>query len=603
MPKPKSRQKKAPGNVTARLRHSRGWLAALVALFGIGVAAFLWMRRQPNAQEQQYKPRPRGEVTFAKHIAPIVYEQCAPCHRPGEPGPFNLLTYDDVKKRARQVAEVTQGRVMPPWLPAEGYEPLADRRRLTVEQIGLIQQWVVEGSVEGNAADLPPKPQWAEGWQLGPPDLIARMPEPYTLPADGKDVYRNFIIPTSLATNRFVRAVEFRPGSKAIHHAFIRFDRSRDTRRLDAKDPDPGFPGMDVPPSVETPAGHFSGWAPGRPPSQMPEGLAWSLPGGADVVLLMHMQPLGRPETIQPSIGFYFTDRAPTNTPALINLRTYDIDIPAGATNYTAEETTTLPVAVDLLAIKPHTHYVGKRLEGFAMLPDGTRKTLLLIPDWDFNWQSDYRFARPVSLPAGTTLGLKYGFDNSTNNTRNPHHPPARVRYGVQTTDEMAELAFQMLARNDRDREQLQSAIRGYVIKDMTAAQQRRLRENPADAEATAELGKIQQLRGDSTGAEALLRRAIALNPASDDARYHLGVVLLTRGSLAEAEREFVETLRINSAHYKARNNAGITCLRQGKLDEAEVHFREALRLNPGDTFAKNNLDLVLRTKGQSGVK
>jgi len=570
-------------------------LCLIVAAAGTMIT--LHFARRPLAGTAHYRPQPAGSVTFNKDIAPILFEHCSTCHRPGESGPFTLISYADLKKRARQIAEVTETRFMPPWLPEDGHEELLDRRRLTGEQIGLINQWAAEGAPEGLASDLPPTPKWTEGWQLGPPDLVVTMPEAYTLPTEGKDVYRNFIIPVPTTQDRFVKGFEFRPSSKSVHHAFIRLDRTHESRLLAAREPGPGFGGMVTPPSAESPNGHFLGWQPGRGHTRSPDGLPWILPAGVDIVLLMHMQPRGKPEPVQPSIGFYFTDVPPTNTPIKLGLKSYAIDIPAGASNYVVEQTTVLPEDSDLLSLLPHTHYLGKRLEGFAVLPDGTRKTLLLIPQWDFNWQSDFRFKNTVFLPKGTTLGMHYTFDNSTNNLHQPHKPPLAVTYGLQTTQEMAELHFQLLARNAVGRDRLEAAAVRLLHQNDVDLNQRLLREDPSDGEAMLEIAKVMLVERDLRGAEGMFRRAIAARPALADAHYSLAVVFFEQSNLPEAERESLEALRLDPQNSKAANNAGIACMRQGKLDDAARLFQEALRMHPGDKFAQDNLDLVRNAK------
>lgn len=594
----KKAQSREPAKVAKPKGRGVAGMVGLVVLLcvALGVGALVLSRRNAGHEGSRYVARPRGEITFNQHIAPILHEHCAACHRPGEAGPFNLITYADAKKRATQIAEVTQKRLMPPWLPEDGHEKFLEERHLSAAQLGMIQQWASEGAVEG-AGNPPAHPQWTEGWQLGPPDVAVTLPEAFPLPADGSDVYRNFVIPVPTTEKRYVRAVEFRTGSKAVHHVFIRFDRTQECRRLDAEDPGPGFAGMDIPPFVEDAGGHFTSWQPGALPYEAPKGLAWALPAGADLVVLIHMQPLGKAESVQASIGLYFTDVPPTNAPLKINLRAYGIDIAAGATDYTVEETTTIPVPIDLLAIKPHAHNLGKRLEGYALLPDGSRKTLLLIPQWDFNWQNAYRFATPVALPAGTRLGMRYSYDNSTNNARNPQQPPARVTYGLFTTNEMGELAYQMLTRTAGDFAKLQEALGVYKIDDSMRMHQARLRQNPTNAESIAELGKSLFFQGRKAEAEPLLRRAIGLRPDYADTHYSLGTLMLDQSRIAEAEQEFLTALRLNPEHFKARNNAGIACLRQNKLDEAERHFQEVLRLNPRDTVAKGNLDLIARTR------
>jgi hypothetical protein len=571
----------------------------LIAMVGIGFT--LWHQSgrviEPSGKSESYVPRPAGTVTFNKHIAPILHVECATCHRPGQAGPFNLITYADASKRAKQIGEVTQSRFMPPWLPEHGLEPLADERRLTAEQLGLIQQWVADGAPEGIASDLPPSPQWADGWQLGPPDLVVTMPATYTLPADGKDIYRNFIIPIPVSSNRYVRAVEFRADTKAIHHAFIRMDRTRQSRKLETKESQPGFGGMETPVGVEDMGGHFMSWQPGRGPTRIPDGLAFTLPAGADFVLQFHMQPTGKPEPIRSSIALYFTDQAPTNRPMKISLSSFDIDIPANSTDFTIQDSYELPVDVDLLAVLPHTHYLGKRLEGFATLPDGTRKDLLLIKDWDFNWQSDYRFAQAVPLPKGTRLSMRYTFDNTTNNVRNPNHPPLRVKYGLQSSDEMGELWFQVLTRNKTDFTKLEDDYTVRALKEVIAFNTYLLQQNPNNARAHNQMAKALLYQRKPAEGIAHLQAALRIQPDNDEAHYHLGVLAMDRQNFAVAEAEFEATLRSNPEHFKARNNLGLVCLRQNRMDEAEAHFNEVLRLNPGDTIAEGNLRIVARSK------
>lgn len=534
-----------------------------------------------------------SSITFNRDIAPILFGHCAGCHRPGASAPFSLLTFADAKKHSRTIVDVTRRRYMPPWLPEAGHEPLQDERRLREDEIDRLARWVEAGLAEGDAADLPPAPRFTDGWALGPPDLVVELSDPYRLPAEGPDVYRNFIIPLPTRDRRFVRAFEFRPGSRAVHHAFLRIDGTGQSRKLDVKDPLPGFDGMETPPAAESPSGYFLSWQPGRLPSALPAGLAWPLPAGADIVLLMHMQLLGKAEPVRPSIGFYFTDLAPTNMPVKIGLRSYAIDIPAGATNYSVEETVVLPVDSDLLAILPHGHYLARRIEAYARSPDGNRRSLLVIPDWDFNWQSDFRFAKPVALPAGTIVGMRFTFDNSTHNARNPAQPPVRVKFGLQTQDEMAELWLQLLPRTPQGHDRLETVAQMQTLKAIYELNQFRIRENPRDAEAHAELAKVHLTFGNLRQAEQTLRQALALKPDLDDGHYHLGLVYLNQSRFEAAEAAFLEALRINPAHFQARNNAGLACLRLGKLVEAGTHFQEALRLNPGDPIAQSNLRMV----------
>jgi tetratricopeptide (TPR) repeat protein/mono/diheme cytochrome c family protein len=568
-----------------------GGLLPLLAVVMAGTSAPVRVAEAATA------PRPPGSLTFTRDIAPIVFQECAGCHRPGASGPFSLLTFSDAKKRAKQIAEVTASRQMPPWLPDQGRGELVGARVLSADQIGLIQQWVAEGAIEGTATDLPALPKWTDGWHLGTPDVIVKLTNAYTLGADGRDVYRMFVLPIPTTARRFVRGVELHPGSKTVHHAFLRIDRTKQSRRLDEEDDGPGFTAMNPPVSAITPGGHFLGWQPGRLPTFVPEGLAWTLEPGSDLVVQMHLQPSGKPEQVQPEVGFYFTDRAPTNTPFKVGLSSFDIDIPAGATNYVIRDEYTLPIDAEVLAVLPHAHYLGKDLQGFATLPDGTTKSLLRIRQWDFNWQGDYRFVTPIFLPKGTRLALQFSYDNSAGNPRNPSQPPKPVKYGVQSTDEMGELWLQLLARNTND---LETASQDYGIKvarEVVAYNQYLLRSNPNDARAHNHLGVALMSQRHTAEALQHFRAAARLQPEYDEAHYHLGVVYQMQGKLPNARLEFERAIACNPDYFKAYNNLANIFLAMQNLAEAEKHLRAALRINPEDPIAQSNLDAVLKAK------
>ena len=566
----------------------------------IGVVAFIrWQAGRPEI-EAKYVPRPHGEITFTRDIAPIVFENCAGCHRPGQSAPFSLLDYQDVKKHAADIANVTARRYMPPWLPEHGYNDFMGERRLSAEQIGLLDQWTAEGSIEGDAHDLPALPQWSGDWQLGKPDLVVTLPQPYTLAAEGRDVYRNFVIPVPLSRTRYVKGVELRPGNlKIVHHAFIKVDRTAQCRRLDGEDTESGFPGMNTP--AEMPDGHFLGWQPGRLPVFAPEGLAWRLDPGNDLVLQVHLNPSGKPEVLQPAIGIYLTDQPPTNACFKLALTTFVIDIPAGAQNYLVEDSFVLPTDVEVLAVLPHAHYLAREMQGWAMRPDGTREWLLLIKEWDFNWQGDYRYAHPIFLPRGSTLSMRFTYDNSTNNVRNPNHPPKAVTFGPQSSDEMAELWLQLLPRNKAEREMLSRDVQRKTTRLFVESDEHALRKNPNDAKAHDELATILFGQGRVREAEHHFRSAIQIQPDFAQAHCDFGVLLRQQGRLAEAQAEFETVLRLNPREFQAHGNLGFIFLQQGELAVARMHFEEALRLNPDDVLARAGLDQATRTKSTTG--
>ncbi len=387
-----------------------------------------------------YVPLAKGSVSFNKHIAPILFENCATCHRAGEVAPFALMSYADAKKRARQIAEVTQSGIMPPWKADEGKEKFLDAHRLTQAEIGLIAQWASEGAPEGRAADLPPAPKFTPGWQSGAPDLVLQADAPYHLEAEGDDVYRCFVVPTNFAEDRYVSMMEVRPGNRpVVHHLIAYLDTSGRAREKDAADAGPGytsFGGIGV-----TPSGTLGGWAPGLVSRPAPQGTGILLPKGADVVLQVHYHKSGKPELDQTKIGLYFAkgpiDKRIRNL-MIVNPR---IRIPAGEANYQASAKTVVPTDITALNIMPHMHLLGKAMKITAALPDGAEKKLVNVTDWDFNWQMSYNFKDAIHLPAGTRLDMTARYDNSAENFNNPSSPPRPVTWGEQTTDEMC-IAF-----------------------------------------------------------------------------------------------------------------------------------------------------------------
>ncbi len=436
-----------------------------LSLAAVAMGSFAFAGRSPNgsaaqvpANQTQPVPGVTGsqqKVTFNRDIAPIIFHNCAPCHRPGEAGPFPLLNYEDVKKHGRQIAAVTLMRFMPPWPPAPQPLKFADERRLSDRQIALIRKWVDQGMVQGRPADLPPAPQFVPGWQLGEPDLIVKVAKPFTLSATGTDIFWNFILPVPINESRWVKAIEIRPGDKRLlHHANVLVDHFELSRKRESQ-PGSGFGGIDfrIGSIGMEPFGpnnsHFIFWKPGSVPHVEPDGMAFRLDKDTDLVLNTHLRPSGKPEIVQPSIGIYFTEKPATKHPMLLEL-TCDsrLDIPAGDANFVVTDDFTLPLDVSLLAIYPHAHYLGKDLKAMATLPDGTKKTLIHIPRWDLNWQAVYRYAQPVPLPRGTVVSMRYVYDNSNDNLANLNHPPKRVETGPRASDEMAQLWLQVLPKS-----------------------------------------------------------------------------------------------------------------------------------------------------------
>ena len=444
----------------------RGLLPTAVALATVGLILLIAsFGCSPTSDE--------ASVTFNRDVAPIVFRHCVVCHRPGESAPFSLLTYSEARKRAGLIASLTASRFMPPWQPERGTVEFQGERGLSDEEIELIRVWVEQGAVEGDAADLPAPPEFAEGWKLGEPDVVLTLQEPFMLPAEGVDVFRNFVLSIPVSTPRWVKAVELRPGNpRIVHHALIQVDRSRSSRRRDEEDPEPGFPGMDMAGS-EAPGGLMVGWTPGKSPV-VDERLAWRLEPGSDMVVQLHMLPSGKPEPVAPKVGFYFTDEVPRDRAFSLLMHNDEIDIPAGEAGYVVEDSLMLPVAVEVLGIYPHAHYLATSVEAYATLPDGGDRLLIRVPNWDFNWQDEYRYKQPLQLPAGSVIHMRYVYDNTSANVRNPNDPPERVRFGNRSFDEMATLTLQVLPERAGDAHRigrgLQELVRAQVVDAFAAA-------------------------------------------------------------------------------------------------------------------------------------
>jgi len=567
------------------------WVLILLATGCVIVPLFA--RPMPS---QQHAGSVDVQITFNHDIAPIMFHSCTTCHRPGEAAPFSLLTYSDAKKHAHQIVDVTKSRIMPPWLPEPQELKFADEMRLSDAEINLIERWVEQGAVEGSPADLPPQPKFVQGWRLGKPDLILTAEKPLVLPPQGTDTYWNFIFPVPIHETRWVKAVEIRPGDKQyVHHANILVDRAGASRSRESE-PGAGFGGMEIriDSAVFDPDSHLLFWKPGTIPSVEPEGMALRLDKGTDLILNTHLQPSGKPEVIQPSIGLYFTPRAATKFPMLLQLENdLKLDIPAGDKNFLVTDEFTLPVDVDLMAIYPHAHYLGKDIQALATLPDGTKKTLIHIPQWNLNWQAVYRYAQPVRLPKGTTVSLHYTYDNSEQNPMNPNHPSVRVMGGNRSTDEMCHLWLQVLPVNfapaqGDPRMVLQEALSRHNIE-----------KNPGDFEAHYNLAAMLQAKNDLEGAIGEFAAAVRLRPQDATGNNALGAALVAAGHQDQAIGYLQAALKSRPDYFDAHYNLGFALAGQNDLQGAAEQFRVALQLQPQDAAVEANLGVALAQLGR----
>lgn len=424
---------------------SAAWLGA-VGMLGIGTTV-----------------RAGEAPTYHRDILPILQNNCQECHRPGQVAPFALLDYTQARKRADDIAAVVEQRTMPPWhaSTAEG-GPFRGARVLAEKDIKLLADWAEAGAPEGNPKDTPPPQSWDSEWALGPPDLVLKVSEPFTLGASGPDEYRVFVLPSGLLQGRWIAAVDFKPGNpRVVHHILAAYDVSGNARQLDAADSGPGYATSGggygrLPNGLPfLPAGQLWGWAPGRRAYWSPEGTARALPAGADVLLQVHYHRSGKPETDASTIGLYFA-RGPVDKqirsgivlpprPRLFGRP--ELKIPPGETRHEVKGAMTIRQDSHLLGVFPHMHLLGRDFRLTAVRPDGSRQTLIRVDDWDFNWQTLYEFQDAVALPKGTRIEMVAHFDNSPGNVHNPSRPPIEVRWGEETTDEMC-IGFLHLTRD-----------------------------------------------------------------------------------------------------------------------------------------------------------
>jgi mono/diheme cytochrome c family protein len=398
-------------------------------------------------------PAGAGAVNFSEHIAPIVYGHCASCHRPGEVGPFSLLTYADVRKRGKLIVQLTQSRAMPPWHPEPGHGDFRNERRLTDAQVATIKRWVETGMPEGDPGRLPKKPAFPEGWQLGKPDLVVSMDKPFRVPATGPDIYRNFVLPLNLKEDTWVKAIELRPSARSVvHHVLYFVDTTGRARARDGQGGKPGYSGS----AFSLGQRGVGGWAAGRTPEFLPLDLAYHFPKGSDLILQTHFHPSGKVEEEKTTVGLYFAKKKPERTHVVFQAPPFfgiaaGINIPAGTKDYKLRGRFNVPVDIELVTIHAHAHYICETVKAKATLPDGKTVSLLSIPKWDFNWQDSYTYKTPVPLPRGTVISVEMTYNNSADNPANPFSPPKRIRWGTKSTDEMGSVIFGCIAARESD--------------------------------------------------------------------------------------------------------------------------------------------------------
>jgi mono/diheme cytochrome c family protein len=396
--------------------------------------------------------------TYARDVAPILFANCAVCHRPGQAAPFSLLSYQDARRHADLIVEATETRYMPPWhaARAEGFPEFVDERRLTDAQLATLRRWADAGAPAGDLTKAPPPPTFASGWTLGTPDLVVKLPKPLAVPAEGRDLYRNALLAVDLPEDRWIRAIEFQPTARTVVHHVLFFTTAAGVAVRD-DEPIPGLGargagrgqgrGVGGIGQAADAWGGLGGWVPGVTPRFFPDSIAQPFPRHSNLVAQFHLHPSGKAEVEQGSLAIYFSTSPPARSLSGVQVPPafgfgMGIDIPPGEKAYTIRDSFVLPVDVEAFGARAHAHYLARRMTMTARLPDGRTQGLLKIDDWDFGWQDSYFFKTPVRLPRGSSIDVTIVYDNTEDNLRNPHSPPQRVRWGQGSLDEMGSMSL-----------------------------------------------------------------------------------------------------------------------------------------------------------------
>jgi len=387
-------------------------------------------------------------VTFNRDILPILQNRCQECHRPGEATPMPLVTYKDVRPWAKAIKEATLIKRMPPWFADPHFGKFANDRRLSEEEIRKISTWADEGAPEGDAKDRPAPRQFVEGWNIGAPDAVFEMLADFAVPETGTIEYTYFVIPSAFTEDKWIQAAEVRPGNRAVVHHVIAFVRPPGSKWLggikpgEAFIPRRGAPGAD---SRNEGRGEnrgdvsrdfLVGFAPGLQRMILQPGQARLVKAGSDIIFQMHYTANGKTATDRTRIGLVFAKEPPKQKMAMMGAINSRFVIPPNNPSHEVESSTVIRQDGWLISLMPHMHLRGKDFEYRLVFPTGEKKTILRVPNYDFNWQLFYYLEEPMMLPKGTRIECTAHFDNSANNKANPD-PGKEVRWGDQSWEEM----------------------------------------------------------------------------------------------------------------------------------------------------------------------
>ena len=365
-------------------------------------------------------------LTFTKDIAPIIYKNCASCHRQGEIAPMSLVDYKEIRPWAKAIREKVITREMPPWHPDPGFGHWSNDRRMSQKEIDAIVAWVDAGAKEGNPKDLPPMPKFPSGWQIGEPDVIFQMPEAFTVPAEGAIPYQYFRVPTNFKEDRYIHAMEARAGNLSVVHHIVIYVRE---------------PGYKPAKKLDLGEGLLGALSPGQTPFVAQPGAAKLIKAGSEIIFQLHYTPNGKEAKDRSYIGLIFA-KEPVKK-MIVTTAAFDtrFTIPPGAENHEIKASYEFEQDAQIISLMPHMHLRGKDIIYKAVYPDGRTETLLYIPRYDFSWQVYYYPKQSLQMPKGTRIEVVAHYDNSTKNPLNPD-PTKAVRFGEQTWDEMMNAFF-----------------------------------------------------------------------------------------------------------------------------------------------------------------
>jgi mono/diheme cytochrome c family protein len=401
-----------------------------------------------------------SNLTFTRDVAPIVQQNCQSCHRPGEGTPFSMLTYEDARPWATAMKRMVVTRAMPPWFEDGHTEKFENNRSLTQAQIDTIADWVDAGAPKGDPKDLPPPVDFVKGWAIPKPDKVYQLPRAFSVPATGILDYQYVIIPTGFTKDTWVQDVEAAPTDRSVVHHIVAYVRTPGSNYFKGQPKEEFF----VAPPAKTdekvakddvPSDWLVGYAPGQPPDMFGPGQAKLIPAGSDIVLEVHYMPEGKAATDQANLGLVLAKEPPTERVMTLSTGNEKFKIPPGDPNYRVDASFTFRREVTLLGMHPHMHMRGKDMSYRLVFPDGTTRSILNVPHYNWHWQLWYNLAKPIVLPAGTKVECTAHYDNSAGNPENPD-PSKTVTWGQQSFDEMMVCFFNVAFPADTPSKELQ---------------------------------------------------------------------------------------------------------------------------------------------------